>query len=268
MSIGIIGYGSMGKMLLDKFMSSNFINEGLYVSNRSIEKLSNIDKSINVCKTNSELASVSDIIILCIRPIDFKDVLNDIKDVIKDDSIIISLNGSIKFDTLSRIIDHKIAKVIPSVTAEINKSQTLICFNDKMTEIDKSKVDNLFKVIGNTIILEEKKMEISSELVSCMPGFIASIFDCIYKEAKKHTSLSDEEIIKMLLNTIKSTSELMLEKNMSFNEVVERVATKGGITEEGTKVIYELFPITAQILFENTLSKRKQTSKKVEKLLK
>ena len=39
-----------------------------------------------------------------------------------------------------------------------------------------------------------------------------------------------------------------------------RVATKGGITEEGTKVIYEEFPPTADRLFENTLAKRKQTA--------
>ena len=38
----------------------------------------------------------------------------------------------------------------------------------------------------------------------------------------------------------------MLDKDMSFEEVVSRVATKGGITEEGTKVIYDQFPLTAE----------------------
>ncbi len=265
MNIGIIGYGSMGKMLLDKFDESNSYT--LYVSNRNIEKLNNIDKSINVCKTNSELASKVDIIILCVRPIDFKDVLNDIKDVVKKDSIIISLNGSVTFNTLSGLINHKIAKVIPSVTAEINKSQTLICFNDKMSENDKTKVVDLFKTIGSTIILDEKEMSMGSELVSCMPGFIASIFDCLCAEAKKHTALSDEEIAKMVLNTVNFTSELMIKNNMTFSEVVNRVATKGGITEEGTKVIYEQFPSTAELVFKNTLEKRKETSEKIEKMI-
>lgn len=33
-----------------------------------------------------------------------------------------------------------------------------------------------------------------SELVSCMPGFIASMFDVVCKSAKKHTSLQDERM--------------------------------------------------------------------------
>ena len=56
----------------------------------------------------------------------------------------------------------------------------------------------------------------------------------------------------------------MLKNDLSFSDVVTRVATKGGITEEGTKVIYESFPETADRLFENTLEKRKQTAKRAE----
>ena len=54
----------------------------------------------------------------------------------------------------------------------------------------------------------------------------------------------------------------MLQKNMSFEDVVTRVATKGGITEEGTKVVYEEFPDTADLLFKKTLEKRRMTAEK------
>ena len=53
---------------------------------------------------------------------------------------------------------------------------------------------------------------------------------------------------------------------MSFDDVVTRVATKGGITEEGTKVIYEQFPALARELFEKTLEKRRQTALKAEEI--
>ncbi|MBR5416650.1 MAG: hypothetical protein IK109_01315, partial [Clostridiales bacterium] len=62
-----------------------------------------------------------------------------------------------------------------------------------------------------------------------------------------------------------ATGELMLDKDMSFEDVVTRVATKGGITEEGTKVVYEGFPKTADLLFEKTLEKRKMTAEKAKK---
>jgi pyrroline-5-carboxylate reductase len=56
----------------------------------------------------------------------------------------------------------------------------------------------------------------------------------------------------------------MLEKGMSFEDAVARVATKGGITEEGTKVIYDLFPQAADMMFEKTLEKRRLTAQKAQ----
>ena len=53
---------------------------------------------------------------------------------------------------------------------------------------------------------------------------------------------------------------------MSFDDVVSRVATRGGITEEGTRIVYERFPETADQLFEKTLEKRRRTAEKAEEL--
>ena len=76
----------------------------------------------------------------------------------------------------------------------------------------------------------------------------------------------DEVGFRMVLNTMCATGELMLKKEMSFDEVVSRVATKGGLTEEGTKVIYEQFTGTADRLFEKTLEKRRLTAERTEEL--
>ena len=122
----------------------------------------------------------------------------------------------------------------------------------------------LLGYIGNVIELPEREMGMGSELVSCMPGFIASVFDVICKAAGEHTEIPYDQVVRMVLNTMCATGELMLKKGMSFDEVVARVATKGGITEEGTRVIYEQFPGTADQLFEKTLVKRKLTAERAE----
>ena len=69
-----------------------------------------------------------------------------------------------------------------------------------------------------------------------------------------------------VLNTMSAAGDLMLKKDLSFAEVVSRVATPGGITEEGTKVIYEQLPATADAVFEKTLEKRKMTAGRAEEL--
>ena len=256
MKIGVIGYGSMGKMLLWKFSEAgNIRKEDLFAANRTPEKLEEA-KTIAGIADNAGVASVSDILFLCVRPADLKNVIGEIKDSIKQDALVVSLNGSVTFESLHKVISAKLAKVIPSLAAEIGRSQTLVCYEDKQA------LEALLKCIGDVIELPENEMGMGSELVSCMPGFIASIFDVICTSAQGHTSLSKEQIVKMVLSTMSATGDLMLLKDMTFEDVVTRVATKGGITEEGTKVVYEGFPETADLLFEKTLEKRKLTSEK------
>lgn len=259
--IGIIGYGSMGKMLLTKFSESGKVeNDGLFISNRTISKIEEAPGRYTVCSSNAELARASDIIFICTRPRDILSVLKEISDVVREDTLIISLNGSITFDSLEKVKVLKYAKVIPSVTAEINRSQTLVTYNRLADDQDKETLKTLLTCIGNVIELPENEMGMGSELVSCMPGFIASMFDVICKSAKSHTSIPEEQIISMVLNTLCSTGELMLQKDMSFEDVVSRVATKGGITEVGSRVIYDGFPDTADEMFEKTLAKRRETA--------
>ena len=263
MKVGIIGYGSMGKMLLWKFSDAGIKKEDLYVANRTSGKLDEA-QDIAVISNNKEAASKGDIVFVCVRPVDLKDVLSEIGPALKDDALLVTLNGSITFDMIEKAVDHKTAKVIPSLTAEIDRSQTIVCYNGKVTDNDKTNLASVLKTIGDVIELPENEVGMGSELVSCMPGFIASIFDVICRSAQKHTEIPYEQVVSMVLKTVNATGDLMLEKGMSFEDTVSRVATKGGITEEGTKVIYDLFPQAADMMFEKTLEKRKLTAQKAK----
>jgi len=177
MNIGIIGYGRMGKMLAEKFSSSGLSEmENIFVSNRSKDKLKSVKEGISVCENNLHLAEKSDIIFICVRPSDIKNILAEINPSIKTDALLVSLNGSITFEMLEKISRRKIAKVIPSITAEINRSQTLVAYNDFVSDDDKRILENILSCMGNVIVLGENDIAMGSELVSCMPGFIASIF--------------------------------------------------------------------------------------------
>ena len=264
--IGIIGYGSMGKMLLSKFSESGMLsNETLFIANRTPGKIPEAPEKYTVCTSNKDLAARSDMVFLCVRPGDIKNVLDEIGECVSDETLIVSLNGSIPFALLENRKKHKYAKVIPCVTAEINRSQTLIAYNQEVTEQDRKDLEILLSYIGNVIVLPEEELGMGSELVSCMPGFIATMFDVICNSAKKHTSISSEQIREMVLSTLSATGELMLAKKMDFEEVVERVATKGGITAVGADIIYERFPQVSDEVFEKTLEKRRMTAQAAQR---
>ena len=269
MKVGIIGYGSMGSMIYQRLYDAR-LTEGLdlYVANRTFSKIKKLKGECTVCSTNTELASECGLVFICVRPADIPDVLAEIAPVLQDDALTVSLNVNISFETLEAIADRKYAKVLPGVTAEIGRSQTLVCFNDKVPEDDRIMLKHLMKRLGDVYELRENEMGMGSELVSCMPGFMGAIFDVICKAAEDNLSFTAEEILRMVRNTFAATGALVTEKDMSFREIVERVATPGGITQEGTAVIYEKFPEIADDMFRVTLEKRKKIAEKAAKKIK
>ena len=229
--IAIIGCGSMGKMLLEKIINSKIIPEdNLFVANRTLEKIQVLKekyKNMHICRTNKEAVENSDIIFICLRPSDIKTVLLEIRDVLDNSKHIISLNGSILFEQIETVCkNNKISKVIPSVTAEVNESQTLVCHNSKVTKEDEIVLNKILGTFGKVIELPENEMGMGAELVSCMPGFIAAIFNEIVVVAQEHTKIPEEQITNMLLNTMMGTSKLMLENKLSFEEVITELLLK------------------------------------------
>jgi pyrroline-5-carboxylate reductase len=257
-------------MILSKFAGSQIVKEcDLFIANRTYEKIINLNTiypQANVCTNNIDVARNADIIFICVKPLEIKAVLLEIIKNIKNSCHIISLNGSVLFKQLEQIsINKKLSKVIPSVTAEINKSVTLMCHNDYVENYDKNYLKELLEYFGTVVEIPEKEMGMGSELTSCMPGFIGAIFKVITDEAGKHTSINKQDIIKMVLETMHGTGKLLLENGMTFDNLIDRVATKGGITEEGTKIIERDLPEIINEMFEKTLEKRRITTEKTQK---
>jgi len=268
--IGIIGYGSMGKMIFSKFTEAKIVPEsGIFISNRTYEKITGLKTDypqLNIGKSNMDAAENADILFICVKPSEIKTVLSEIFDKIKDNCHIVSLNGSVLFRQLEQICaGKKISKVIPSVTAEVNQSVTLICHNAYVSDDDKNVLKTLLECLGTVIEVPETEIGMGSELTSCMSGFIGAIFKVITDEAEKHTSINKKDVINMVIKTVYGTGKLLLEKDMSFEQLINRVATKGGITEEGTKIIETEMPKMVNKLFEKTLEKRNMTTENAQK---
>jgi pyrroline-5-carboxylate reductase len=205
--IGIIGCGSMGKMIFSKFMESKIIPESnIFISNRTYEKLTDLKTMyplVNIGKNNKDAAEHADILFICVKPLEIKTVLSDIFEKTKNSCHIVSLNGSVLFRQIEQICaGAKISKVIPSVTAEVNQSVTLICHNDHVNDNDKNVLKTLLECFGTVIEIPEAEIGMGSELTSCMPGFIGALFKVITDEAEKHTSIDKKDVINMVIKTV------------------------------------------------------------------
>ena len=256
---GFIGYGSMGRMLINGFLKSGILSpKETVISNRTMAKIENLAqewKGITLTTDNRKAARESDLLFICVRPLDVLPVLREIKSDLKGSTHLVSIAGCVTVNDIESQFQGQVTKVIPSVTSEVREGISLVCHNPKVTGDRIDILEKLLGAISRVVHVRENDFEVAADFTSCAPGMIAAIFDCFVKAGLKHTEIESDIAQSLVVSTLFGTAKFMTEKGIGFSELIGRVATKGGITEEGVKVLNNRLPAVFDEVFLNTLSK-------------
>lgn len=256
-NVGIIGYGSMGSMLLQGFIDSNIINPyNLYVSSRTNDKIKSLEnKAINICSSNKDLVSRCNIIFICLVPLDIKALLEEIQEMLTEDKHVVSSAGSLSIRNIE-MHKGKVSRVIPTFISLIQEGISLISHNVYVLENDKKLLGDLLSSISTVKEIPENEFELVSDLTSCAPGLFAEIFKQYVNSAQKYTSLNENEIAYFVIKTLYGTSRLLNEVDPVFDNMIKRVATKGGSTEVGVQVLSNELPRVFDEMFGKTIERQ------------
>jgi len=256
---GFIGYGNMGSTLIDGFLSAGALMPGdVMVSSRTEAALSPLLEKwpeTNVTVDNRRVAKESGTLFICVKPLDAGPVLEEIKDVLSDDTHLVSIAACVTISNLETKFGGMITKIIPSVISQVKEGVSLFYHNSKVDKESGGKIEKLFESIGKVVLIEEDQFEVAADLTSCAPGMIAAIFQNFVEAGLRHSRLSQEAAQEMVISTLFGTAKLLTEQELGFPELISRVATKGGITEEAAKVLNKGLPGLFDEVFSQTLGK-------------
>lgn len=245
--IGIIGIGNVGSMLLHKLIEMNLMKEeNIYVANRSVEKLDSLGRKypqLNICESNNDLVERCDNILLCVEPLNLPDVLNEIQPSLNKNKYLMVSTSMVAHKDIYEFHKGSITIFMPTLISMVNGGVTLAYHNNNVNDSEKLFFENIMQSFSEVKILCEEDINLSQNLTASFPGFFAEIMlEFVNAASKRSNSVSKEELEHMLLVSLLGASRLLLEKNMSFEETISRVSTKGGITFEGVKVFKEKLP--------------------------
>jgi len=268
---GFIGFGSMAKMLIRCLIEYAGVDPGdIYVTRKDKSRLAEIGDvfGANAVNTPRDVVASAQVVFLCMKPAELKDILSEIVPFVKKETHLISIVGTASTKVLGSVVKGKITWFTPAITSEIGAGVSLICHNEHVTEEDAAVIEGIISKFSKIKHVRDEDCGFVTELTSCMPGFIASIFDNITNAALEHTgSFSKEEIEELIIDTLFATAKLLSETGMSFEEVVSRVATNGGITQEGVDVLNDALPEVFDEMYERTLKKRRGSEEKMAEAL-
>jgi pyrroline-5-carboxylate reductase len=261
-TFGFIGTGHLGSMLVRKFTQTRAIEaEDILASNRTPEKADKLAKATHIrTAANRVVAELSDVIFICVRPLDVEDVLKDIGHLLTPEKLLVSVAGDVSLKDLRTLCKARVARAFPSMASERLKGVTLMAFGDNATATDRRLALHLFQALGGAVTVDEKDFEVLADLTSCAPGYFAAILR-EFVLASKRRGIGEDLAERLVKQTLLGTALLL--KDESFQGLITSVATKGGITEAGVKVIQAEAPEMFDQLFQATQARHEQVKKRV-----
>jgi competence protein ComER len=241
MKAGFIGTGSMGSILIEAFIHSGAFNpEQIIAGNRTIRKVELLAETypgLHVAGSNREVVLGSDLIFLCVKPSEFKKVIDEIKEDVLPSQFIVSITSPILLKHLEGLLPAKISKIIPSITNYVLSGATLCIHGNRMQPEDKEWLENLFAHISSPIRVSENFTRISSDISSCGPAFLAKFLQSFIDAAVEATGISIEEATLLASEMTLGTGKLLTTGGFNPATLQKRVSVPGGVTEEGLRIL-------------------------------
>jgi competence protein ComER len=268
MRVGFIGTGSMGSVLIEALIQSGALNpEQIVVTNRTISKaelLASAYPGLRVSSSNIDVLRSSDLLFICVRPLEYKNVLLDIAEAAAPSQILVSITSPVQIRHLEKLICCKIAKIIPSITNYIFSGASLCIYSERMSDHDIELLENLLAHISSPIRISEKNTRISSDLTSCGPAFLSFFLQKFIDAAVQETGISEDQATQLACEMLLGTGKLLTAGGFTPQALQKRVAVPGGITAEGLQMMEKELYGMFNNLIRTTHAKYEEDLEKVE----
>jgi competence protein ComER len=236
MKVGLIGTGSMGSTLLDAFIHFRALQpQQIFISNRSIKKLSLLSErheGLNICRNNTQTVRCCDVLFICVKPLQFASLIQEIKEAIRPNQLLISITSPVQLAHLESTLCCKVAKVIPSVTHKVGSGASLVMYGSRIEDKDKQLLHDLLSFISKPMEIKESQARINSDFSSCGPAFMSLFISKWIDAAIEMTGCSREEITCLASEMILGTGKLLTQGGLTPLKLQELVAVPGGITAQ------------------------------------
>lgn len=227
-SLGFIGGGRITKIILQAFVNTNSEFSSISVYDTNIEITDTLKKqfpNISIVDSSIELAN-KDILIIALHPPVIMDSLDNIKEVLHDNVMVLSLAPKITIQKIKDKLEIKnVARLIPNATSYINEGYNPVCFSNDFTPSTKQLLMDILNILGKTFEVEEQKLEAYAIISAMLPTYFWFQWQELEKIGIK-TGLTKMESKEAIKETMLSAIHLLYNSELSSSEVIDLIPVK------------------------------------------
>ncbi len=251
-TIGIIGYGNMGSAIAERLKAGRAI----IVFDKDKNKTSNL-AGVKVAASAADLIKEAGIVILAVKPQDFDPALDEIKGL-PEDKLLISIAAGINTRYLEKKLGSaRIIRVMPNIGIRIGAGLTCLSKGSLAKDEDLDSVKDLFDCMGRTMRIEERMMNAATAVSGSGPAYVCEYLrsqslgldntagqtkeDFLngFQNAASGVGFSPQEAAFLARNIFSGTVNFLKVINLSPDQLIRQVASKGGTTEAALAVLHK-----------------------------
>lgn len=252
--IGFIGCGKMAGAIINGIKSgeSNYSVTGAEI-NDEFAKSASERLGIEVLTDNKELVKSSDIIFIAVKPNQAVDVLNEIKELITPEKLVVSICAGITLTKIENILTNaRVIRIMPNTPALVKLGMFGVCGGARATNEDIDFIENLLNSIGRCITVKESQMDIVTAISGSGPAFFYQVIEDMARAGEK-LGLDYEKSLVLATQTALGSAQMIFNRGETpVQTLIDNVATKGGCTFVG---IEEMKNKNSADLFSSVIEK-------------
>jgi pyrroline-5-carboxylate reductase len=266
--IAVLGTGNMGTSLL-----LGIIKAGLTPARKitgcdiNKEKLRSLAKEWHVRTSTSLRDAVggAEIVLLCVKPMTVPKVLKEIKTVVRDNHLVISIAAGVRIAFLQETIGRKIGiiRTMPNIASTVDEGATAIAYGEHVSEVQKRDAEAIFNAVGDVVTVAEEQLDAVTGLSGSGPAYIYMVIEALIDGGVK-MGLARDVATRLAVQTVLGSAKLVKSSGLHPAILRDQVTTPGGTA---INAIHELESHGLRSMLINAVATATRRSEELSKVL-
>lgn len=240
--LGFIGAGNMAGAIMNGIISTNtYAAEKVCVYDINTPKCETFRKlGVDVANSCEDLVKKSDIIFLAIKPQNFAEALAQIKPVVTEQKVFVTIAAGISTGYITKALDCycPVIRAMPNTPLLIGKGATALCRSKNVSDECFNLVTSLFTSCGTVSVMEEDKMNAVISVNSSSPAYIYLFAKAMVDSAVKQ-GIDAEVALSLICQTLEGSASMLQKKDTTPEQLIKMVSSPGGTTLKALDALYE-----------------------------
>ncbi len=232
MKIAVIGTGTIGRAVVECLLKAKNQHE-ITATRRQLGKVEDLKgPHVKVSSDNRDAATWADVVVLCVKPGDLRDVLEEIREVVAE-KIVVSLAAAAPLSFLKQLAPQaRFIRAMTNVAVLVQEAFTAYSTDRDVTEEDEEKIAEIFGAMGKFTKIDEKHLDAVTGLTGSCPAYVITFIEAFMYAGLK-VGLTREFSLNSAAQSVLGAAKLVLEMKKHPAELKDMVVTPGGVTIEG-----------------------------------